>query len=319
MKPNPIPMIAAMLLISISLAAQIRKDPSDDDSRFTLLLKSGSFIPEKNILFDKLDQFNHKAFREKGKTFAVIQFEAIPTIEERNQLQRSGIELLDYIPNNAYTATITGSLDATVLSELKARAIVELTPEQKMQPDLAKGIFPKWSVKTVGTVDVWISFPKTFSYEMVSDELRNKNIDIISATYKNNRVIALRIATQRLGELASLPFIEYVEAAPHENQPLNNKSTVNARANVLRSFLPGGRNLRGDGVVIGIGDNADPLRHIDFSQRFINRFAPDYQSHGVHVQGIAAGAGNLSEKFAGYASKSTIVVQAFSNILAYAP
>ena len=33
----------------------------------------------------------------------------------------------------------------------------------------------------------------------------------------------------------------------------------------------GGRNLRGEGVVIGVGDNADPLAHVDFSGRIINR------------------------------------------------
>lgn len=319
MKPNPIPVIAAMLLISVSLAAQVQTNVFHDDQRFRLLLKSGSFIPEKNISPDKLDQFNRKAFREQGKTFAIIQFESIPAEEERNRLQRAGIELLDYIPNNAYTATITGSMDATILTQLKARSVIDLTAEQKMQPQLAKGYFPKWAVKTVGTIDVWISFPKTLSYEVVKEELHNRNIDIISSTYKNNHVVALRIAIQRLNELASLPFVEYVEPAPPDNQELNNKSTVNARANVLRSSLPGGRNLNGDGVVIGIGDNADPLRHIDFSKRYINRFAQDYQPHGVHVQGIAAGAGNISEKFTGYAPKSTIVVQAFSNILAEAP
>ena len=124
MKPNPIPVIAALLLLSFSLAAQDQKNSSVDNKRFKLLLKSGSFIPAKNIFFDKLDQFNRKAFREQEKTFAVIQFETIPTTEERNQLQHAGIELLDYIPNNTYTVTITGSLDTTTLTKLNVRAVV---------------------------------------------------------------------------------------------------------------------------------------------------------------------------------------------------
>jgi Subtilase family/Secretion system C-terminal sorting domain len=312
MKPNPIPVIAALLLFSLSLAAQ-------DNTRYNLLLKSGSFIPEKNITVDKLDQFNRKMIRTDEKTFAIIQFEQIPTLDERKQLLRSGIELLDYIPNNAYSVTITGSLNSTTLTQLKARAVIELTAEQKMQPELAKGNFPSWTIKTAGTIDVWVSFPKSFSYETVTTELRNKNFDIISTFYKNYRVIALRIAAQRLNELALLPFIEYVEAAPHEEQLLNNKSTVNARANVLRSSLPGGRNLRGEGVMVGIGDDSDPLRHIDLTGRVINRVAIGGDFHGVHVQGIFGGAGNIEEKFTGYAPKVNIIAQAFSNILAYAP
>lgn len=319
MKPDPIPVIAALLLLSLSLAAQIVPPQQGDDDRYKILLKSGAFIPEKNITVFKLDQFNRKAVRVAGKTFAVIQFEHIPTIEERQQLQQSGIELLDYIPNNAYTVTISGSLNTDLLTRVKARAVVELTAEQKMQPGLAKGIFPAWAVKVAGTIDVWVSFPKTFSYETVISELRSNNFDIISTLYKDYRVIALRISTQRLNELASFPFIGYMEPAPHEDQALNNKTTVNTRSNILSSSLPGGRNLKGNGVVIGIGDESDPLRHVDFSGRIINHAAIAGGTHGVHVEGIAGGAGIVDERFIGEAPKATILAQAFSNILLYSP
>ena len=86
MKPNPIPVIAALLLFSLTLAGQ-------NDSRYTLLLKSGAFIPQKNITTDKLEKFNREAVRETGKTFAVIQFENIPTPEEKKELQEAGISL----------------------------------------------------------------------------------------------------------------------------------------------------------------------------------------------------------------------------------
>ena len=91
MKPNPIPVIAALLLLSLSLAGQ-------DDQRYTLQLKSGAFIPEKNITAGKLDQFNSAASRTSGKTFAIIQFEQIPSPQQKEQLSQQGIELLDRRP-----------------------------------------------------------------------------------------------------------------------------------------------------------------------------------------------------------------------------
>ncbi len=117
---------------------------------YTLLLNSGSFVPEKNITAEKIDSVNRRASRVNEKSFAIIQFENIPTDAEKEQLQQAGIELLDYIPNNAYTVTITGTLNTVALLQVKARAIVELSPQQKMQPDLAKGIFPAWAVKIPG-------------------------------------------------------------------------------------------------------------------------------------------------------------------------
>jgi hypothetical protein len=229
-------------------------------------------------------------------------------------LQQAGIELLDYVPNNAYTVTVAGLLNTDLLTQVKARAVIALTPEQKMQPSLAKGIYPAWAEKTGGTVDVWISFPKTFSFETAVNELKKKNIDILSTLYKDYRVIALRISTSRLNELALLPFIEYVQAAPKEDSPINNKDVVNARANVLNSSLPGGRNLHGEGVVVGVGDNSNPLNHVDFNNRIINRAAIAGGAHGLHVMGTVGGAGIIEEKYAGYASKATILVQSFGGI-----
>ena len=313
MKSNPIPVIAALLLFSLTMAGQT-------DSRYTLLLKSGAFIPQKNITADKLEIFNREAIRETGKTFAVIQFENIPTSGEKKQLQEAGIELLEYIPNNAYTVTITGSLNINLLTKVKARAIVELSAEQKMQPELAKGNFPSWAVKASGTVDVWISFPKSFIYETIVEEVKNKNFDIVSDIYKNYRIVGLRVAATRLKELASMPFVEYVQPIPHEDQPLNFNSQLLSRANMLKAPLTvGGRALKGSGVVVGIGDNGDVQAHVDFSGRLINRAAQGIKAHATHVTGTVGGAGIIQELYTGYAPKATLVSQFYSNIILNAP
>jgi hypothetical protein len=309
MKSHPLPLIAAFLLLSFHALSQ--KEPD-----YRLLLKSGSFIPQKNISTGAAQEFNQKALRVEEQSFAIIQFEHIPTPDERQQLLKSGITLLAYIPNNAYTVSIKGMINENILQQTKARAIVGLGPEQKMPIALAKGITPSWAVKIPGTVDVWISFVKILSYESVLKELQQRNFDIISTLYKDYHIIGLRIALQRLNELASLPFIEYVQPAPHEDQPLNNVTRADARANLLNaSIAAGGRNLKGEGVVIGIGDNANPQLHIDFTNRIINRtYAPSSAEHGKHVAGIAAGAGILNELYRGYAPKATIITQYFSGI-----
>ncbi|MBK7562622.1 MAG: S8 family serine peptidase [Chitinophagaceae bacterium] len=317
MKPNPIPVIAALLLFTLSLAAQ-------DESRYQLLLKSGTLTPEKNITAERLNQFSRNTNPVSGKTFAIIQFEQIPTESIKQQLKLAGIELLDYIPNNAYTVTITGSLNASFLTVVKARSVIELSSLQKMQPELALGNFPAHAVKVAGTVDVWICFPKSFSFETVANELRNRNIDIISSLFKDNHIIALRLAVQRLGELALLPFVEYVEAAPGEDQPLSqfwtNWGRDGVRATLLGAPLSvGGKNLKGSGVVVGIGEDGDPQQHVDFTKRLISRAAGGYSFHGTHVTGIVGGAGIRNELRTGFAPKSTIISQIFSNILVNAP
>lgn len=313
MKFNPIPLLTTIfLLVSFYSSGQ-------DEMRYRLQLQQGEILPQRNITSERIAAINRKAVRVSNKSFAIIQFETIPTPEQRQQLQQGGIELLDYVPRNAYTAIIKDSLSVAVLNRVKARAVVEPAPELKMQPDLAKGIFPAHAVKSGGSIDVSISFPASFSYETVSHELKKRNVDIVATTWLDYRIIDVRLATTRLKELAALPFVMYVMAVPKEDEPLNNKSTLNARANVLQSTLPGGRALRGEGVVIGIGDDADPMTHIDFVARLINRAAIAGNTHGVHVIGTAIGAGLVQEPFAGYATKAFAVTQQFSKILTNAP
>ncbi len=309
MKSNPVPLILTFLFLSTQGLSQ-------NDSTYRLFLKTGSFVPQKNIDSILTRDFNRRAMRVEGQSFAILQFEHIPTADEQLQLSKSGITLGSYIPNNAYAVSISGSLNEKILKQVKVRSVVELKPEQKMPLPLSIGLPPSWSVKIPGTADVWISFLKTIPYELATKELKQRNFDIISSVYKDYHVIGVRVSMQRLNELASLPFVEYVQPAPHEDQPLNNVDRSNARANILNaSASVGGRNLKGEGVVIGIGDDSDPQLHVDFTNRLISRtYAPPSAQHGMHVTGTAAGAGILNELYKGYAPKATIISQYFSGI-----
>ncbi|HEX2630381.1 MAG TPA: S8 family serine peptidase, partial [Chitinophagaceae bacterium] len=310
MKFNPIPLITVCLLVSISAISQ-------DDSRYQLRLQSGTFIPEKNITIEKISTINQRAVVSSGKSFIVIQFEQLPADADKQRLQRSGIELIDYVSGNAYTAIINGSLRTETLQQSKVRAVIPMTASMKMHPALLKSVLPAYAIKVIGTIDVWISFPKVFSFASVSAELSSRNFEINNSLYDRYRIIGLRIPQQRLQELASLAFIDYVQPAPPEEQMLNDKSRSNARANVITSSL--GRNLSGEGVVIGIGDNGDPATHPDFTGRFINRHAGGAGAHGLHVMGTAAGGGVMNEKYTGFAPKATIVAQMNSAIIRSLP
>lgn len=308
MKSNRFFLLSVLLSFSSCLFAQ---------ADYTLRLKSGFITLQPNIKKVFVDSFNARAVRFQQKTFAILQFESIPTEATRKFLSANGIELLEYIPNNAYTVSISGNPSYPVLEQAKARSVFQLSPEQKMDLRLASGIIPPSSVKVAGTVDVWISFPKTFSPQDVVNHLKQLNVEVRSTQFQFYRILSLRIASNRLKEIAALPFIEYVQPAPAGDQALNFNSRYGSRANLLNaSIADGGKGLNGEGVVVGIGDNADIQNHIDFAGRLIDR-APELltSGHGYHTSGTLAGAGNRNELYRGYAPKATIVSQGFNGII----
>ena len=304
-------LLAALLLLSFASSAQ-KKD-------FSILLKTGERHLSENVSQSFLDSFNTHVPHYAGKAYALIQFREIPGPAQKSLLVQRGIELLEYVPNFAYTATVKGNLNILDLQGLAVRAIIALTPEQKMHAALPKAPLPNWAVKVPGTIDVWVQFPKSFTTPQVLEALKTKNIDVFSADMQGYNILAIRIAANRLTELAAYPFIAYVQPAPPPVEPLNWNSRNGARANLLNAAVAdGGRGLNGEGVTIGIGDNADIQQHIDFTGRLINRAATQHEYHGTHVTGIAAGGGIISEQARGYAPKATIVSQLFTGILSNA-
>lgn len=313
MKLRPIPLITLLLLLTFQSSAQ-------PDSRYQLMLKSGTIFPAKNIDNETVSLIYSKATSASGKIFVIIQFDELPTLATKVQLRSKGIELLDYIPNFAYTATISGAVYANTLLQANARALLLPTPEQKMQPELSKGILPNWSLKENNQIELWVSYPRSFSFETVYQELTGKGYQITSTLYKNYQVIVVKIPAQQLTEIASLSCIDYVQAAPAPDRLLNTNSMAASKANVLKaSFSNGGHELTGQGVVVGVGDNGDVQTHIDFTGRLINRAGDIPRAHATHVSGTVGGAGIKDELFGGYAPKATILSQLYSNIITKAP
>lgn len=287
---------------------------------YQILLKSGAFVPERNVSdLTARTSATFKLSTSGRKSFVVIQFDNIPTESERQALKEEGIELLEYIPNYAYTATIAAGGNTGALARTRGRAIVELSAEQKMPPSLANGNVPSHAFTSPTTVDLWMNYPKTFSEEEIRAELDGLHYQVISDEFRHYQVLHVRVPARDIKLLAAQPFVKYIQAIPQPDRQLNGRSNTFARSNVLKSTLPGNRGLSGAGVVIGVGDESNPLRHVDFNGRVINRAPIEAGSHGIHVMGTTAGAGIMDERYVGHAPKATLVAQSYSAILAYAP
>lgn len=280
------------------LFAQTLKD-------YTLQLSSGKYLPEenRNTVSKQSTLFQQSLFN--GKHYVTIQFMAIPDETTKAKLNDAGIALYDYIPNYAYTASISESVDLNVLKTLPIRSILQFTTEQKMPASLFKGVVPVHAVKQVGYADVVIT-----TYEKIGAEKITTSLNAIGASIIANQQIfnnyTIRVPAANVNALAILPFIQWVEPIDPPNVLENAQGRSLHRVNVLSD---GARNLKGDGINIGIWDGGQVnLNHIDFSPagRVTIVRAGAVSDHATHVAGTITGKGIGNPVARGMAPNATL-------------
>lgn len=282
---------------------------------FKLHLRNGTIMPPVNISVEAGSEGLRQNGTSRAGKVVIIQFFNIPDEQCKAKLKDGGIELLDYVPDNAYTAFVHGSPDVNLLILSNARSLIELTAAQKIQPLLLSAEIPAHVQTVAGKLDLWVSYPPAITLGEVKKELKDNGFEMISDSLDLYQIVELRIDKARLEQLADLPWVQYVAEKPAPTESFNDKSTAATRANVIAAGLPFGYKLDGEGVVIGIGDTGKLSEHIDVSTRVISYTTQGSFWHGLHVAGTAAGAGFINEKYKGYAPKAHLLIRQNTAIL----
>ncbi len=277
-------------------------------------LKNRMFRPDQNVaVFNYHLSIKNKDFG--GNVFCIIQFNEPVTQQQKQLLSANGIELFHYIPDYTFTAVIRRVVDNEFLKKQNIISVSQLSIGDKLSKRLSGKQIPSWAIKQAHKVDVIIHFSKGITPTIAKEYFISHQYQLIEEVWSNYGFVTLRIDQQKISELASIPFVEYIEPIAPDPKTFNYAMMANTRANVLNAPVSaGGENLRGKGVTIGIGDDADPSDHVDLRDRVINRAAGIQQTHGTHVAGIAAGGGLKDPMFQGVAPLATIVGQLFNGI-----
>ncbi|GGH21513.1 hypothetical protein GCM10007423_02680 [Dyadobacter endophyticus] len=291
------------------------KSIAQRSSGHQLFLKNGVVTLPESTADEIVTSYGHQRSTPERKSLVIIQFNKIPDQETQSRLKDYGIELLEYVPDHAYTATLTRPVDGKALKKLGVRAVFRPRSEDIVEPSLLSGIIPDHARKVAGKTDVKLSFARSFSLDEVTRDLIQNGFEVTNDGLKSYQVMDVRIPEGSIRRLAELPWVQYIAPVARPSEMLNDKSTTGTKANVLGSVALLGYKLTGEGVVIGLGDNANPLLHPDIGKRVISyQSLGDNTWHGIHVGGTAVGSGLLNEKYRGYAPKSKVVFETTANI-----
>ena len=289
------------LILCLIFPAFLSAQKSTD---YSIQLKSSQFIPHENFSgIKKNDEvFQKSLFNEKH--YITIQFLSLPDEAMKKRLSASGIELIDYIPNNAFTASIPTNFKLSEFKSFPLRSVLHFSARQKAIPEIFSEMVPEHAIKKAGYADMII-----LTYEKLSTGTISNTLLSIDATILEDmpyfRTFTIRVAKENIDKLVALPFIQWVEFISPPNQVENLPGRTLHRVNVLND---GPRNLKGDGINIGIWDAGQISPHIDFlpTSRLNQIEFNSVQSHSTHCSGTILGRGLLDPRARGMAANANL-------------
>jgi hypothetical protein len=277
-----------------------------------LRLKTGFFLPANSLLHHKLSHPLWQSVRRKDEYFVVLQMNRIPGTEQKQAIQKHGIRLFSYLSANAYLAICQKAPSAKEVSDLGIVDIYAVPSSLKLDPGLGNA-----AVRGNGRQDLIAVSCFPVDKKIVAESLTAAGAEIVETKIKPDRTWFVRASPLVLEKLARLPFVFSLRPIHLEDIALNYNSHALHSVNALCNAVS--RNLHGENLVLGIGDNADPSTHIDLAGKLIMRTDEPVSDHGTHTSGILAGGGILNPLYTGMAPRARLVVNDFSNILVNSP
>jgi subtilisin family serine protease len=230
----------------------------------------------------------------QGKLYALLLFDAVPLQSTQDALQQSGLTLLSFMPVNAYLCRIPTRFSKEKLISFGVKAVYPVQAEWKISQELsAPFLVPERALKG-NLVRTVVVFSPDLKEPECTQLLKNDGFAIVSHK-EGTRLFEIGLPFASIKSLASRPYVEWIEAIPPPEVPNNLPGVNTHRAGILNSSALGQRNLKGEGVTVGVGDGGYVRPHMDFNNgRLVNMFPPtitSFTDHGDHVAGTVGGAG----------------------------
>lgn len=252
--------------------------------------------------------------RWRNHLYALLVFEHQPSASQLQRLRVAGAELLQRLPGNSYQVRFRHLPSLSILQDAGVRSIGQLAGSFKMSNGLQTEVA---NTAPEGSVVVSILLQKGESVAAALPILQSQGFQLTRSQYMNQGLIIGTIKRNKLPSVAELPFVQFLNQGYFTAHPLMFRERGVFGLSFLSNQQGGGRNLSGQGVTVGIGDNADPTSHIDLQKNIINRSPAPIggSTHGTHVAGIVTSDGLLEERWTGTAPGILAVSDYFDYII----
>ncbi len=258
--------------------------------------------------------------RGAGLQHIVVQFDAPLSEAERRMLRAAGVQLLNYVGDNAYFAAVSAHrLDALTLGQVQSlRAAVPIQRAWKLHPALLADEIVPWAIvsePTDGEANAPTNEEPTDASETgpTHDELIvaayllfHSDVDLLTegatVLYGHGAVVrsflqtvngaVIELPYGRINALADEDAVQYIEPPLPRFDEMNNSNRTRTGADIAQAPPYG---LDGTGVSVLVYDAGAVLTtHADFGGRAFLGDTVALSDHSTHVAGTIGGDGTAS-------------------------
>ncbi len=286
---------ALLFLLAICL-------PAFSQNTFPVRFAHGTEIFPENFANARQNQQVGAAEVSNGLYARYIQLEKIMNAEERAAFEAAGARVIGYVQFGAYLVLLPQNFDFQKIENFAPRSVMPVKPEWKMARSLREPPYGAWAVRG-DYIDVNIQLYPSLRIAEGAALCRNHGFEVLKEGIQNG-FVQLRIHKDRVGEVALLPFVQYLELVPPPGEKEDTRGRSLHRSNLVASDAPLGKKYDGTGVGVLVRDDGQLGPHIDLQGRLYNyaQGAATSGTHGDGVAGIVGGAGNLDPSKKGMAA-----------------
>lgn len=267
-------------------------------SDYRLMLSGKPEFPAENTTeFIQSDNPSQEEICQ-GYYYRYIQFYSVPTEQQKELLEQTGIKLLDYIPRNTFWSAIPLNYNKTQLQQFGIRSVTSRTSEQKLAVNML-GEYPAYAIPAPGKLTVRIQYQKNLSAADVMAWA--SSFGAILQVTELNQIIEINIQQSDVEKLTQQPWVFFVSLTAPPSVKDDTMGRSLHRSNAINNDLIMGRKYNGNGVAAALADDGFVGPHIDFTGRITNYATGTGQTHGDMTSGILAGAANLNPVYRGMA------------------
>ncbi len=286
---RPIPAVLAQIdpnSETIEVQPASNTDFTEPAAPHTIYLQSRQFQPGQ----PDIEALRQLEGPQDGRVHILLQLDFIPRQTAKDALAAEGIELLAYVPDYAWIASVDASDPSRVLDLPGVTWAGQLAVEDKLDPAIRADHWGSWNRAPDGTAAVFVALFGDESLE-TGRALVKAHDGKVSGEVIGINLLVVEMPKDQVAALAGEEAVQWIEQALPPLGPATDGSRAAIGVDTLQAAP---YDLDGTSVDVLVYDSGQVGAHLDFGARLMNGDADGVSYHSTHVAGTIGGDGSNS-------------------------